>query len=462
MASDQAEGVGLRRAAPPQAPSYEALPEKRSRAARAGRARCEMEVLVEVVTPIFGGGVRARELDDVDVIRVPSVRGHLRFWWRALVGHQFDRAEDLYRRESEMWGSATAGAHGNRSAIEVTTDVDAKWVGHPDDSTVSMQQADAYSLWPARAPVASRRKPGTRFRLLLVAPRDLETELRNAVRAWLLFGGYGSRTRRGLGSLRVPESAAEWLPLRAERHSLTRLFGLDIFAAPELVFLDTPWLAGSALHVGEPKSSASAAWTAALESLREFRQGTDGEQGERAREPSTDPRRPSISNWPEADKVRRLTGRTDGHPPKHNATPAWPRGGFGLPIVGRFQHEARDGSVLEEPAPFELHWQRQGENRARLASPLIVKALPLADGSFVPCALWLGRAHPPGNVVLVRRRAATVADVVQVVPRSAAPFDRLVAPGDVPRFRALAGKATLREAFLDWLHPKCKTTVVAP
>ena len=36
----------------------------------------------------------------------------------------------------------------------------------------------------------------------------------------------------------------------------------------------------------------------------------------------------------------------------------------------------------------------------RFASPLIVKALPLADNRFVPCALWLNRAYPVGAVSL--------------------------------------------------------------
>jgi hypothetical protein len=44
---------------------------------------------------------------------------------------------------------------------------------------------------------------------------------------------------------------------------------------------------------------------------------------------------------------------------------------------------------------------------------------------------------------------------------SQAPFDRLVANGDNAQFRALANKTSLRQAFLDWLHAKYQTTVVA-
>lgn len=40
--------------------------------------------------------------------------------------------------------------------------------------------------------------PGTQFRLTLIAAGSCETEVKNALRAWILFGGYGGRTRRGL------------------------------------------------------------------------------------------------------------------------------------------------------------------------------------------------------------------------------------------------------------------------
>jgi CRISPR-associated protein Cmr1 len=79
-----------------------------------------------------------------------------------------------------------------------------------------------------------------------------------------------------------------------------------------------------------------------------------------------------------------------------------------------------------------------------------VKALPLADGRFVPCALWLNRVYPGGEVIL------------RGMNDSQAPFDRLVAAGDTPRFSALANKQSLRQAFLDWLQTEHQTTVVAP
>jgi len=439
------------------------LPKPRNRTRLGGAEVAAIVVDLEVVTPILGGGTGTRVLDEVDVIRVPTLRGHLRFWWRALRGHEFDDPQSLYEAESKLWGGA-GGNTGLRSQVEVRVQVTR--VGEVDQSDIDLQHTPgAYALWPARSqkedsrrgrpyvPPAPRRKPGTRFRLTLTAPVDRETEVRNALRAWILFGGYGGRTRRGLGSLTVVANREDWLPGKPDRNGLKDCFGRDIFAVSERSPCDTAWLAGASLLVGSSANAAESAWTTALGRLKEFRQGIDGKKGSRAREPGTGkpkPDRPSISNWPEADKIWHLRAKRRAHPPRHNATPVWPRAGFGLPILGQFQTMDRSGGkrAYIEPGIFELRWRDGGAEHDRLASPLIVKALPLADGTFVPCALWLHRANPEGEVFL------------KGCYDSGAPFDLLVAKGDTAQFSALADKATLREAFLDWLKAQQGITEV--
>jgi len=461
--ANQSPGYSL-----PKAPKYHELPTAKPRAARSGPELVELRARLEVVTPILGGSHQTRAIDDVDVIRAPSVRGHLRCWWRALYAAQYTNADALHQRESALWGRA-ATDDGGRSAVEIRVCVDR--TGGTDNSEIRLypgqgQQATpgAYALWPARAetrtntPTAPRRQPGTQFQLTLkVAGTEKdEAEVRNALRAWILFGGYGGRTRRGLGSLKVIGDVNGWLPTAATREALTSLFGFDIFAAPTSTPGDVPWFGGAAIHVGRADRNAQTAWTTALDWLKEFRQGTTGQQGDCAREPGTgkaQSQRPSISNWPEADKIRRIKNKTNAHAPRHNATAAWPRAGFGLPIIGQFQKTDRSNNrnAYDEPGPFELRWRAGKVEHDRLASPLVVKALPLADGTFVPCALWLNRAYPANGEVILRG-----------ANNSQAPFDRLVANGDTARFSALANKTSLRQAFLDWLHARYQTTVVAP
>ena len=341
----------------PKAPKHQELPTAKPRAARGGPELVELRVQLEVVTPILGGSHQTRAIDDLDVIRAPSVRGHLRSWWRTLYAKDYSTPEALYRRESALWGRA-ANDEGGRSAVEIRVGVER--AGTTDSSEIRLfpgrdQPATpgAYALWPARgdgsgAPTAPRRQPGTQFQLTLKVPVADEAEVRNALRAWILFGGYGGRTRRGLGSLKVLEDANSWLPSAGTRAALTTLFGLDVFAAPARTPGDVPWLGGAAIHVGTKGPDAQRAWTMALDWVKDFRQGTAGHQGSRAREPGRNgnAQRPSISNWPEGDKVRRLSSPQGGvrwaHTPRHNQTPAWPRAGFGLPIIGQFQSKSRE------------------------------------------------------------------------------------------------------------------------
>jgi CRISPR-associated protein Cmr1 len=454
----------------PPARKPEDLPAARMRVARAGEEVRTLSVLLKVVTPIFGAGTEVRTVDDVDVIRAATVRGHLRFWWRALYAARYADAKEIYEHESKIWGRA-ATDEGGRSAVEIRIDVER--TGAIDGSDIDLQRTPgAYALWPARATQkdskpAPRRVPGTHFRLTLITPASCQTEAVNALRAWILFGGYGGRTRRGLGSLTVLDDRGAWLPAQVTQDAITALFGFDVLAPPAKAPGDTPWLGGAALQVGKAERDAMKAWTTALDWLKEFRQGTSGA---RQPDPSGNNQRPSISNWPEADKIRHLKGKTKAHRPRHNATPVWPRAGFGLPILGQFQKRARHGGDYDEPEGFELRWRspkkerpREFDEHDRLASPLIVKALPLADGSFVPCALWLNRGYPKdGQVGLARPKSGGRPNEKEVDPRTTAPFDRLVAPGDTPQFSALADKQSLRHAFLDWLRVKYKTTVVAP
>jgi CRISPR type III-B/RAMP module RAMP protein Cmr1 len=69
---------------------------------------------LQLITPMFGGGYKAREVDTVQPIRPAAIRGHLRFWWRATAGAQFGRVDDphkavteLYKVETELWGGAS-------------------------------------------------------------------------------------------------------------------------------------------------------------------------------------------------------------------------------------------------------------------------------------------------------------------------------------------------------------------
>ncbi|MCS6781210.1 MAG: type III-B CRISPR module RAMP protein Cmr1, partial [Geminicoccaceae bacterium] len=130
-----------------------------------------MSVPLELVTPVLGGAAVPRTIDDVDPVRVPSIRGQLRFWWRALHAHGFDDSKALWQEESELFGRA-ADEGGGRSPVEVRVSVER--AGAKDDLPVRLYSGKegpatpgAYALFPARAETgtgaetAPRRRPGT-------------------------------------------------------------------------------------------------------------------------------------------------------------------------------------------------------------------------------------------------------------------------------------------------------------
>lgn len=461
-------------------PPIPELPARRDRAVPGGPALERISVRLEVVTPIMGGAARVRSIDEIDVIRAASLRGQLRQWWRALYGSRYNDSKALYKAESALWGRAAENNKGGRSLVDVRVKVGQR--GEVDTSDVqpfgANQTPGAYAVWPARSergndpkPAAPRRQPGTRFRLELAVPKDQEKEVRAALKALILFGGYGGRTRRGCGTLTVVEDErSAWLPTSAEKmaEELKEMFDGTHIAT------DTPSLRGAALYVGSPVQHAGSAWTTALKWLSTFRQGESprtADNRNHARESGAGQqgdKRPGRSNWPESDKVRQLSGPGPwAHTPLHNATPVWPRAGFGLPIIGQFQQKDRQRNryAKSEPAGFELRWRTQdGTVKDRLASPLIVKALPLADGNFVPCALWLNRSYPQGGQVGIYRSS-------RLTLGSTADFDVLVAPGETERFDALAVPEVskeapgrkLRAAFLKWIStPPQKARKVFP
>jgi CRISPR-associated protein Cmr1 len=117
---------------------------------------------------------------------------------------------------------------------------------------------------------------------------------------------------------------------------------------------------------------------------------------------------------------------------------------------------------------FFLLWQRRGKEGGnpqvmqRLASPLIVKALPLATGQFCPLALWLDRRFPEAGEVGLSSKASGPLD-----PKTLAAFDRLVSEEDSPRFLPLEEGRNevqghrLRTSFEAWLKKHNKAERIA-
>jgi CRISPR-associated protein Cmr1 len=379
-----------------------------------------LKLTLKIVTPVLGGGYRARQLDDVDVVRVGGIRGQLRFWWRALYGHECPDAEALFDRESKLWGGVATDA--TRSAVKVSVSVASG--GMKDASEPSLQGNGGYALWPARSagtnPTAQRRKDTT-FKLNLDYPSAADDEIKATVRAFVQFGGIGSRTRRGLGTLLATDDTTAAIVGSIEAIDRREAGGARTF----------PSLRGARLVVGERTDTAMKAWEFAVGKLQKFRQGIGTSPATARNKGQGTP--PGRSRWPEPDVIRDATNqRAPAHARLYAGPRAYPRGQFGLPIVGRFGGGG-------DPTAFTVVGRIGTRSLDRLASPLIVKAMQV-EGGFVPAFLWLRRADPKGLEVGLDKRPQSF------VAASAWPT------GEGSMFFApLSTGTSMREVFMNWL-----------
>jgi len=323
---------------------------------------------LKVITPIYGGGIKAGEPDLEMPIRATAIRGQLRYWWRFLrtndpVESKRLAGEDLFREERNIWGGMTDDPKkdGSSNVFLLVKNMPAELETKPAKSFT--KEGEKYALFPAIQNEEELIEAEIEFQLKITFTKlndDQIEQVKEAIRWWICFGGLGARTRRGLGSIECTDE--NFSPLTAEDVSK---YGCELKTLA----------AGSAMD----------AWNKAVGKLQSFRQGADIG---RAHKKDSNGRKlyydrnnksPQLgrSFWPEPDSVREITGK-EGHPIKHPAKQSFPRAAFGLPII----FEIRGNG---EPPKTEL----SPELSERMASPLILKALPVGGGKYKPIALRL-------------------------------------------------------------------------
>ena len=167
----------------------------------------------ETVTPMFLAGADGRTPE----LRPPSIKGAMRFWWRAMNGHL--PLEKLKEREAKIFGGSGDNEGKSKVIIRVKphklhTSND-KLPFHPVAVTTSQKSFRinileylAYGTYEykkgqdnifVRKYISSNQK----FFVIISLPDDLEKGLTNMFKILSTFGGLGSRSRNGFGSFRI-------------------------------------------------------------------------------------------------------------------------------------------------------------------------------------------------------------------------------------------------------------------
>lgn len=155
-----------------------------------GRERLEYEC--EVVTPLFLGGADPKSAE----LRAASVKGVLRFWWRALYGG--DDIEDMRKRESMIFGSTE-----QKSLLKVQiSPITINYSNERLSQGFSTIEYLAYGYIQKDKTIRNHIKPGSRFKIFLDLINCPElNEVTNAMKFLLSYSGIGSRSRNAFGSL---------------------------------------------------------------------------------------------------------------------------------------------------------------------------------------------------------------------------------------------------------------------
>ena len=335
------------------------------------------------LTPVFGGGVEVnahnKPFDPVTPIRVASVRGQLRFWWRACNPRSCATVAELHEAESEVFGSTDrASALSIFVASQPSRPVPFRVLEGRFGAVRGLQPL-AYGAFPLRDSGGENHgvlhkyngqwKLNYRFGTEAVR-RDVEA----ALWAWAHFGGLGGRTRRGFGAIAqtspgLPSIAQGWTDF---------VSGIEV-PWPHLRQDRNLWVR-TTNGTFRDGVEAQKMLLGKLQGLRQVPVGRkntpDFEDGRR---------HPGRSYWPEPDAIRRATRRHERKHAKRVTTPdKYPRATFGTPIIFHFKDQGDPDDATLQP-----------RGAGRLASPLLLRPHQRPDGAVEAMALVLGHAEPP-------------------------------------------------------------------
>ena len=411
----------------------------------------------ELITPLFGGGVKANEVDVENPIRGTAVRGHLRFWWRATRGGRCNGSlDEMTKREGEIWGTTDQGSKITITVIE----------SNPGQPYVARYRGDEVDVGDPNSPLGYVAFPlnqhgekvyeGATFTLQIDCPKAYRPDLKAALWAWETFGGIGARTRRGFGALHCVDvqlyidgkkyKVNNWIWEYASQNTEEDIAGyMGKWIVEENFPDDVPCLDKNSrrTHITPAAAHAETAWKDLFGSLKKFRQN---------RAPNAQGRPYGRSRWPDPDAIRNLTGQSlkaRGHDtPVYPATPTnpaidkkFPRAAFGLPIVFEFHRDQRGTTPNTDPITTEL----KPMDYKRRASRLILRPLKCSDGRFVGVATILqGKIIPPGGLELTKSPRNPIVGAEKLDPKTEAP--RIQA--NHPNYN---GKTDILQAFLDQL-----------
>lgn len=163
----------------------------------------------EIITPMFLGGADGK----IAELRTSSIKGALRFWWRAMHGNT--NTKELLQKETKLFGGGGDVAIRSKVVLRVLGNpqkvkriYDGKMASKPQNYTRDINTPILKYLsigtyeFPDKNPRESFTENQT-FKIIVRTPTEYKEEVLSAFNYLSSFGGLGSKSRNGFGSFKI-------------------------------------------------------------------------------------------------------------------------------------------------------------------------------------------------------------------------------------------------------------------
>ena len=193
----------------------------------------------QTITPMFLAGANGTTPE----LRPPSIKGALRFWWRAMNGHL--TLQKLRAQEGAIFGDTQQRSkiiiQVNDEEIEPSNallpqDNNYKRNTSGTNKSVNILEYLAYGVVAKPGSIERSYFPvGSSFQIKVKCPDEMLTMIKELFEMVSLFGGFGSRSRNGYGSFLIESSKLDIIQ-RFKKYKKGSLKNYSAFSEKALLF----------------------------------------------------------------------------------------------------------------------------------------------------------------------------------------------------------------------------------
>lgn len=154
----------------------------------------KLEFECEVITPMFLSGANQNECE----LRPASIKGALRFWWRAICGINYGDLEELKKAESDLFGSTE-----KKSKLKIQILQNLQFNKDNDKYKPLPHKEKPNFSFPCFLP------GNNNFKISLICYENKRIIFENLFILLSFVGGLGRRARRGFGSFIINKKGDE-------------------------------------------------------------------------------------------------------------------------------------------------------------------------------------------------------------------------------------------------------------